>query len=73
MTEKIETGSAAGKLVIHVSVAQAEFECGLIQKRIPEVQFEIRSICPCVIANPGAEPPLPRSFRAIVTAIVLQG
>lgn len=33
MTEKIETVSAAGKLVFHVFAAQAEFELGLIRER----------------------------------------
>lgn len=33
LTEKIETGSAAGKLVFHVFAALAEFECGLIRER----------------------------------------
>ncbi len=31
--EKIETGSAAGKLVFHVFAALAEFERGLIRER----------------------------------------
>ncbi|MHA6876812.1 recombinase family protein [Ralstonia pseudosolanacearum] len=33
LTEKIETGSAAGKLVFHVFAALAEFERGLIRER----------------------------------------
>lgn len=33
ITEKIETGSAAGKLVFHVFAALAEFERNLIRKR----------------------------------------
>ncbi|MES2832476.1 MAG: recombinase family protein [Pseudomonadota bacterium] len=33
MTEKIETGSAAGKLVFHVFAALAEFERNLIRER----------------------------------------
>lgn len=33
LTEKIETGSAAGKLVFHVFEALAEFERGLIRER----------------------------------------
>lgn len=33
LTEKIETGSAAGKLVFHVFAALAEFERSLIRKR----------------------------------------
>ncbi|KMQ80128.1 DNA-invertase [Candidatus Burkholderia pumila] len=33
LTEKIETGSAAGKLVFHVFAAPAEFERGLIRER----------------------------------------
>lgn len=33
MTEKIETGTAAGKLVFHVFAALAEFERGLIRER----------------------------------------
>ncbi|GFE93597.1 recombinase family protein [Acetobacter persici] len=33
LTEKIETGSAAGKLIFHVFAALAEFERGLIRER----------------------------------------
>lgn len=33
LTEKIETSSAAGKLVFHVFAALAEFERGLIRER----------------------------------------
>lgn len=33
LTERIETGSAAGKLVFHVFAALAEFERGLIRER----------------------------------------
>ena len=33
LTEKIQTGSAAGKLVFHVFAALAEFERGLIRER----------------------------------------
>jgi DNA invertase Pin-like site-specific DNA recombinase len=33
ITEKIETGSAAGKLVFHVFAALAEFGCNLIRER----------------------------------------
>ena len=33
LSEKIETGSAAGKLVFHVFAALAEFERGLIRER----------------------------------------
>jgi DNA invertase Pin-like site-specific DNA recombinase len=33
LTEKIETGSAAGKLVFHVFAALAEFERNLIRER----------------------------------------
>lgn len=33
LTEKIETGSAAGKLIFHVFAALAEFEHGLIRER----------------------------------------
>lgn len=33
LTEKIETGSAAGKLIFHVFAAPAEFERGLIRER----------------------------------------
>jgi len=33
LTEQIETGSAAGKLVFHVFAALAEFERGLIRER----------------------------------------
>lgn len=33
LTEKIDTGSAAGKLVFHVFAALAEFERGLIRER----------------------------------------
>ena len=33
LTEKIETGSAAGKLVFHIFAALAEFERGLIRER----------------------------------------
>lgn len=33
LTEKIETGSAAGKLVFHLFAALAEFERGLIRER----------------------------------------
>jgi len=32
LTEKIETGSAAGKLQFHVSTALAKFECDLIRE-----------------------------------------
>lgn len=33
LTEQIETGSAAGKLILHVFAALAEFERGLIRER----------------------------------------
>ena len=33
LSEKIETGSAAGKLIVHVFAALAEFERGLIRER----------------------------------------
>lgn len=33
LNEKIETTSAAGKLVVHVLAALAEFECNLIRER----------------------------------------
>lgn len=33
ITEKIETSNAAGKLVFHLFVALAEFECNLIRER----------------------------------------
>jgi DNA invertase Pin-like site-specific DNA recombinase len=33
LTEKIETGSASGKLQFHVFAALAEFERGLIRER----------------------------------------
>lgn len=33
LTEKIQTGSAAGKLILHVFAALAEFERGLIRER----------------------------------------
>ncbi|MNV93562.1 DNA-invertase hin [compost metagenome] len=33
LTEKIKTGSAAGKLIFHVFAALAEFERGLIRER----------------------------------------
>lgn len=42
LTEKIETGSASGKLQFHVFAALAEFECGLICERTQAGQAAAR-------------------------------
>lgn len=43
LTEKIETGSAAGKLVYHVFAALAEFERGLIRERTHTGRVAVRA------------------------------
>lgn len=52
LTEKIETGSAVGKLVLHVLAALVEFECGLIRERTQAGLAAARARCRTVGRKP---------------------